>query len=113
MRSVPTGAYHRLAPIFPFVGLLIAVGLRPAAWVGRSVGRRFGRAALGAWLAALALFAVYGWDNAERALAMVRNEPRSDSVCLTTYSSSEPTGNLSAYLSRPSTRRRISSTLAW
>jgi hypothetical protein len=80
--SVPTGAYHRLAPTFPFVGLLIAVGLRPAAWVGRSVGRRFGRGTLGARLAALALFVVYGWDNAERALAMVRHEPQSDSVYL-------------------------------
>jgi hypothetical protein len=80
--SVPTGAYHRLAPIFPFVGLLVAVGLRSAACLGGWAGRRFGRAALGAPLAALALFAVYGWDNAERALAMVRNEPPQDSVYL-------------------------------
>jgi hypothetical protein len=80
--SVPAGAYHRLAPTFPFVGLLVAAGLRPAAWVGGRAGRRFGRAPLGAGLAALALFAVYGWDNAERALAMVQHEPRQDSVYL-------------------------------
>jgi hypothetical protein len=80
--SVPTGAYHRLAPAFPFMGLLIAVGLRVAACLGGWVGRRFGRAGPGAQVAALALFAVYGWDNAERSLSMVQNEPRQDSVYL-------------------------------
>jgi hypothetical protein len=83
--SVPTGAYHRLAPTFPFVGLLVAVGLRSAAWgVGRLACRR-GRSGPVAALVALALFGVYGWDNAGRALAMVQHEPRQDSLYLTAF----------------------------